>query len=47
LESPCAFILRVGSRALSTWNSCVCHPCIIFGDAWRDQLSPEDSIGCA
>jgi hypothetical protein len=27
-----AFILRAGSRTLSTWNSCACHPCIIFGD---------------
>jgi hypothetical protein len=31
LESTCAFILRVGSRTLSTWNSCTCLPCIIFG----------------
>jgi hypothetical protein len=37
LESACAFILRVGSRTLSTWNSCTCHLCIIFGDAWRDR----------
>jgi hypothetical protein len=28
LESVCAFILRAGSRNLSTWNSCMCHPCI-------------------
>jgi hypothetical protein len=28
LESVCAFILRAGSRTLSTWNSCACHPCI-------------------
>jgi hypothetical protein len=34
LESACAFILRAGSRTLSTWNSCMCHLCIIFGDAW-------------
>jgi hypothetical protein len=32
---------------LSTWNSCVCHPYIIFGDAWRDQPSSEVGIGCA
>jgi hypothetical protein len=30
LESVCAFILRAGSRTLSTWNSCACHPCITF-----------------
>jgi hypothetical protein len=30
LESTCAFIIRAGSRTLSTWNSCVCHPCISF-----------------
>jgi hypothetical protein len=47
LESACAFILRAGSRTLSTWNSCMCHLCIIFGDAWRDKLSPEVGIGCA
>jgi hypothetical protein len=29
LESVCAFILRAGSRILSTWNSCTCHLCII------------------
>jgi hypothetical protein len=28
LESACAFILRAGSRTLSTWNSCACHLCI-------------------
>jgi hypothetical protein len=47
LESVCAFILRAGSRTLSTWNSCVCHPCIIFGNTQRDQPSPEVCIGCA
>jgi hypothetical protein len=25
LESACAFIFRVGSRTLNTWNSCPCH----------------------
>jgi hypothetical protein len=47
LESACAFILRAGSKTLSTWNSCMCHPYIIFGDARRDQPSPEVGIGCA
>jgi hypothetical protein len=47
LESTGAFILRVGSRTLSTWNSWACHLCIIFGDAWRDKPSPEVGIGCA
>jgi hypothetical protein len=30
LEPACAFTLRLGSRTLSTWNSCSCHLCIIF-----------------
>jgi hypothetical protein len=30
LEATCAFILRAGSRTLSTWNSCMCRPCIKF-----------------
>jgi hypothetical protein len=34
LESACAFILRVGSRTLSTWNSCVSHLCI---NVWQSQ----------
>jgi hypothetical protein len=29
LESACAFILIAGSRTLNTWNSCMCHLCII------------------
>jgi hypothetical protein len=31
LESTCAFILRMGSRTLSTWKSCACHLCITTG----------------
>jgi hypothetical protein len=47
LESACAFILRMDSRTLSTRNSCTCHLCIIFGNAWRGKSSPEAGIGCA
>jgi hypothetical protein len=47
LESTCAFILKASSQTLSTWNSCMCHLCIIFGDTWRDKPSPEVSIGYA
>jgi hypothetical protein len=36
----------VGSRTLSTWNSCACHLCIIFVNTQRDQSSPEVGIGC-
>jgi hypothetical protein len=32
LESTCAFILRVGSRMLRSWNSCACHLYTIFGN---------------
>jgi hypothetical protein len=44
LESFCTFILRVGSRTLSTWNSCLCHLCIIFGHARRDKPSPKVGV---
>jgi hypothetical protein len=34
LDSVCAIILRAGSRTLSTWNSCMCHPWIILAQGW-------------
>jgi hypothetical protein len=49
LESACAFILRAGSRTLSTWNSYACHPCIILiGEiklATFQSLSPNPNPG--
>jgi hypothetical protein len=52
LESTCAFILRAGSRTLYTWNSCVCHLCIIFGDhkglvfTWGQYRLCQTGKGC-
>jgi hypothetical protein len=49
LQSACAFILRAGSRALSTWNSCMCHLSITIR-VWFRHCSHASSFkvwGCS